>query len=153
MSYGGSVATTTISATTVQLAEQLRVTLSRLRRRLREVHDSDELTPSQLSVLSRLDKDGPAWPSALAAAERVRPQSMAAILGVLEERGLVRRDPDPVDRRRHQVSLTAAARQWISGSRRMREEWLARTLHEHFTEPERRTIERALALLDRLTTA
>jgi DNA-binding MarR family transcriptional regulator len=142
--------TSTVSPPTVRLAEQVRVVVSRLRRRLREVADAEDLTPSQTSVLSRLEKDGPSSASELAAAERVRPQSMAATLGVLAQRGLIRRDQDPTDGRRHLVSLTAAARTWITGSRRAREEWLARALHERFTAAERQTIGQALTLLDRL---
>jgi hypothetical protein len=52
---------------------------SRLRRRLREVAAADDLTPTQTAVLLRLAKDGPASASQLAGAERVRPQSMAAV--------------------------------------------------------------------------
>ena len=73
----------TISASAVQAAGEVRVVFGRVTRRLKELADKDDLTPSQSSVLSRLDKDGPASASELAAAERVRPQSMAAILSAL----------------------------------------------------------------------
>ena len=62
----------------VRAARELRVVVGRLRRRLREVSATGDLTPSQTSVLSRLGQDGAASASDLAAAERVRPQSMAA---------------------------------------------------------------------------
>jgi DNA-binding MarR family transcriptional regulator len=75
---------------------------------------------------------------------------MTAILSGLEGRGLIRRDQDPIDGRRHLVSLTPAARTWITGARRSREAWLARALQERFTTAERQTIGQALALLDRL---
>jgi hypothetical protein len=39
----------------------------------------------------------------------------------------------------------------VQGTRRAREEWLARSLQDRYTEPERRTILEALTLLDRLT--
>lgn len=135
----------------VQAARDLRVVIGRLRRRLREVSATHDLTPSQTSVLSRLDKDGPASASDLAAAEGVRPQSMAATIGVLEERGLVRRDPDPSDGRRQLVTMTPACREYIAGSRQAKEEWLARALHERYSEQELRTIAAALTLLDRLS--
>jgi DNA-binding MarR family transcriptional regulator len=140
-----------ISPSAVTAARELRVMIGRLRRRLREVADPDDLTPSQTSVLGRLSQNGPASTSDLAAAERVRPQSMAATLAALEERALVQRRPDPADGRRQLISLTAAARDYIEGHRQAREEWLARTLQDRFSEAERRTISEALALLERVS--
>lgn len=143
-----------ISATAASAAHDLRVVVSRLRRRLKaEITDGEQLTPSQSSVLSRLSKDGPGSTSDLAAAERVRPQSMAATLSVLDERGLIERHPDPHDGRRQLVSLSAAGHDYVRNSRVAREEWLARALQDRYTEAERRTLSEALALLDRLTDA
>ena len=141
---------TEIPASAVRAATELRAVVSRLRRRLREVADIGDLTPSQASVLSRLDQSGPVSASDLAAAERVRPQSMAATLAAIEQHGLIRREPDPADGRRQLISLTDAARETILGSRRAREEWLARTLADDFTEAERQTVLAGLALMDRL---
>jgi DNA-binding MarR family transcriptional regulator len=131
-------------------ATALWVVFSRLRSRLREVSGLEELTPSQTSVLSRLDKGGPASASALAAAEQVRPQSMAATIAAIDRHGLIARTPDPADGRRQLISLTEAGRQKIAGSRRARDEWLDRALAHHYTEAERLTIIEGLTLLDRL---
>ena len=124
--------------------------VSRLRRRLREVAGFGDLTPTQTAVLSRLEKNGPASMSDLAAAERVRPQSMAATLAAIQEHGLIERTPDPEDGRRQVISLTEAGVEAIAGSRRAREEWLARAFAEDFTEEQRQTVLEALALLDKL---
>ncbi|GHJ29219.1 MarR family transcriptional regulator [Streptomyces hygroscopicus] len=142
-----------MSASAVRAAHEIRVVIGRLRRRFKETYDNEQLTPSQTSVLSRLSKEGPASASALAAAERVRPQSMAATLSVLDERGLIRRRPDPDDGRRQLVSLSETGGAFLADKRRAGEEWLARSLETGYTEAERQTILEALALLDRLTRA
>jgi DNA-binding MarR family transcriptional regulator len=139
-----------LSEAAVRVAGELQEVVGRLRRRLREISDAQDLTPSQVSVLGRLDKSGGASASDLAAMEQVRTQSMAATLAPLEQRGLIRRDPDPEDDRRQMVSLTVAGRERVEGIRQAREEWLARALQDRCTDAERRTLADALALLDRL---
>jgi len=139
-----------VSESAVRAARELRVVFSRLRRRLRETYDTSELTPSQISVLSRLDREGDASVSDLAVVERVRHQSMAATVAVLEERGLVSRRPDPDDGRRHLLSPSMAGRRFRDNGRRAGEEWLTRALEEQFTEVERQTMIEAIALLDKL---
>jgi DNA-binding MarR family transcriptional regulator len=139
-----------LSESSVQAARELRVVFSRLRRRLKESYDAEGLTPSQTSALSRLGREGPASTSDLAAAERVRPQSMAATLSVLEERGLIRRDPDPGDGRRMLLSPTGAGLAFLDDKRRTGEEWLARSMQDRLTEPERRHLIEALTVVERL---
>ena len=140
-----------ICESAVAAARDLRVVFSRLRRRLRDVATGSDLTPSQTAALTRLWKEGASSASGLAGAERVRPQSMATILAALEQRGLIERTPDPEDGRRQVVSLTEAGRQRAESDRQVREEWLARAIHERYSESERRTILDALSLLERLT--
>jgi DNA-binding MarR family transcriptional regulator len=127
------------------------VVFSRLRRQLKDVATDSDLTPSQTAVLTRLWKEGASSASALAAAERVRPQSMATIVIGLDQHGLIRRAPDPDDGRRQAISLTAAGRQRAESDRQVREEWLARAMQERYSEQERRVILDALSLLQRLT--
>lgn len=139
-----------LSASSVRAAHEVRVAVGRLRRRLRESHDRDELTPSQTSLLSRLDREGPHTASELAAAEGVRPQSVAASLAVLAERGMVSRRPDPDDGRRQTISLSPDGRTFLDSTRAAGEEWLARALHERLSEDERATVIAAMGLLDRV---
>jgi DNA-binding MarR family transcriptional regulator len=139
-----------VSESAVAAARDLRVMFSRLRRRLLEVATADDLTPSQTAVLIRLVKDGPASTSQLAGAERVRPQSMATTLAGLDRHGLIVRTPDPEDGRRQLIALTAPGRRHAENDRRVREEWLVRAMQDRYSEPERRVINEALTLLERL---
>ncbi|MEU6851865.1 MarR family transcriptional regulator [Actinacidiphila alni] len=140
-----------ISETAVHAARDLRVVISRLLRRFREIAGTQDLTPSQTSVLSRLGKGEEATASALATAEGVRPQSMAVALAALDQHGLIERHPDPRDGRRQLIVLTAAGRERVQGNRAAREEWLARAFQDRYTPEERTTVLEALALLERLT--
>ncbi|GAB3140656.1 MarR family winged helix-turn-helix transcriptional regulator [Microbispora hainanensis] len=137
-----------VSEAAAQAAGDVWVAVGRLVRRLRELDTAGDLSSGQVSVLVRLAKHGPASASELAAAERVRPQSMAAIVQALERAGLVERHRDPEDGRRQLVTLTESGRERRLDDRRAREAWLARALQEHCTEAELRTIIEAMALLD-----
>src|SRR5919199_3523274 len=97
------------------VASELRIVLGQLVRRLRAEH---RFPLSQGAVLGRLDRDGTQSVSDLAVAERVRPQSMAQTVGDLEADGLVARRPDPDDRRRALVELTASGRTALEADRR-----------------------------------
>ena len=101
------------------LAQEFRETLGRLVRRLRA--ESGQPPVGQLAVLGRLDREGPASTSDLAAAERMRPQSMAQNVRELEALGLVSRRPDPGDGRRILVELTEAGLAAVHASRARRE--------------------------------
>jgi len=108
------------------LANELRVVLGRLVRRLRA--EKQPLPLTQTSVLSRLDRDGPRSASELAAAELMRPQSMAQMLSELEEQQMILRTPDPTDGRRALVALTPSGRATLAECRLQREGWLAGAL-------------------------
>ncbi|MFR9729821.1 MarR family winged helix-turn-helix transcriptional regulator [Saccharopolyspora sp. MS10] len=134
----------------VRAGRDVRVVLSRLRRRLREVAADEDLTSSQLSVLTRLSKEGGSSASALAVAEGVRPQSMASTLAALSQLGLLERRPDPGDGRRQLITLSAAGSRRAEDDRQARRAWLTRVLRERCTEDERQTIIEAMALLERI---
>ena len=132
------------------LAQELRALLSTLKRRLREQGHTAELTPSQVSVLLRLERDGPATASALARAEGMRPQSMGPVIAALTGAGLVSGTPDPADGRQTLLSLTPACRAWAREGRAARQDWLTRALHSRLSPGEQEELAAALALLKRL---
>lgn len=140
----------TLPPEVTRAASELRANLGRLTRRLRQTSVVGEMTLSQASVLSLLEREGPATPGMLATKERISPQSMGSILISLEALGLVSRTPDPTDGRSLVISLTGAGLQTVQGARRQREERLARALVDHFTAEEQQVLIAALPLLERL---
>jgi DNA-binding MarR family transcriptional regulator len=127
-------------------ASELRIVLGQLVRRLRAEHT---FSISQGTVLARLEREGPQTTSRLAAAERVRPQSMAHTIGELESGGLVARRPHPLDRRQVLVELTERGAETLAGDRKRREGWLALAIADLAPE-EQETLARAVPLLRRL---
>ncbi|MFI0462669.1 MarR family winged helix-turn-helix transcriptional regulator [Saccharopolyspora sp. 5N102] len=130
-------------------ATEVRMGVMRLARRLRAERESGELTLGRLAVLGRLERDGPATASALAAAERVTPQSMARIVQHLIDAGLAARDTDPADRRAAIVRITEAGRSQVLRDRGRREAWLAQAM-TGLTDVERELLVLSARLLDRL---
>ncbi len=133
-----------------QVAAVLRVSIGLLLRRLRQVRVEGELTLPESSALVRLERGGPATPSALARLEQISPQSMGATLAALEARGLVERHPDPQDGRRSFMSVTDAGRLLLGDKRNARVEQLAVALSAGFTPAELKQLMAAAPLLERL---
>jgi DNA-binding MarR family transcriptional regulator len=133
-----------------RLAQDLRALLSKLKRRLRDQTQGDDLTPSQTSVLLRLERDGPATTSSLARAEGMRPQSMAALIAALDSAGMVTGTPDPADGRQTLLGLTSACRKWMEKGRTARQDWLTHALQAKLSPHELSQVAGAVALLERL---
>jgi DNA-binding MarR family transcriptional regulator len=132
------------------LAGELRVVLGNLRRRLREQAHPGDLSWSQMSVLGRLEREGPTTVTVLAKAEGVRPQSMGATVSVLQDAGLVVGAPDPSDGRQTVLSLTESCREMVRANRAMRVDWLFRTIRSNLSHGEQETLATAIGLLRRL---
>jgi DNA-binding MarR family transcriptional regulator len=131
----------------VNVASELRIVLGQLVRRLRREYS---FPIAQASVLSRLDREGAQTTSELAAAERMRPQSMAQTLAELESDALIDRRPDPDDGRRVLIGLTNAGHDRLINDRRRHEGWLAEAMSAELTHQEQETLIEALPLLQRL---
>src|SRR4051794_13991574 len=87
-------------------------------RRLRAAHTAHNLKPRQFQILGLLHQRG-----GLAQRELVQTMDMAAsmlvtLLNPLEADGLVSRERDPDDRRRHLVTLTAAGEKRLASAAR-----------------------------------
>lgn len=61
---------------------------------------------AEYATLHHLEAEGPLAQRELAAALRIQPSNIVALLDQLQRAGLIDRSPDPADRRRHRVELT-----------------------------------------------
>ncbi len=135
---------------TAALASELRAVVSKLKRRFREHGGRADLTPSQASVIMRLEKEGSATVAALARAEGIRHQSMSAAVGSLLEADLVRGTPDPGDGRQMLISLTPRCLKWLRQGRAARQDWLTSTIAQRLSLREQEKLRTALDLLTRI---
>ncbi|CAI9121208.1 MarR family winged helix-turn-helix transcriptional regulator [Brytella acorum] len=133
--------------TAAKAAEELRGLIGRLKRRLREQSNVGDFTPSQIAVLVRLEKNGPATASGLARAEAMRPQSMGKIIAALEAEGMIRGEPDSTDGRQTILDLTETSRAWIVEGRAARQDWLSRRIEHYLSPDEQARLLTALALI------
>jgi DNA-binding MarR family transcriptional regulator len=140
------VATSTIR--TPELASQVRLAVLRLARRLRQ-HAPVDVTPSQLSALTSVVREGRVTLSQLAEIERVKPPTVTRIVDALGQRGLVTRIVDDEDRRVAWVAATTDGRALLDTIRRRRDAYLAEHLR-NLSDDDRELLARAAVLLERL---
>lgn len=131
------------------LASELRTTVMRLARRLRNQRTDDSLSLSQIAALGTLVRHGPLTPSELAAHERVQPPSMTRVVAKLEEAGLVTRTDHPTDGRQVLVAVSPAGLELVKADRRRRDAWLAQRLGDLSSE-DRDVLHRAADILGRI---
>jgi DNA-binding MarR family transcriptional regulator len=136
------------------LATALRISVSRLARRLRAERLTKGLEPglsdTQLAALAALERHSVMTPGELAEHEKVQPPSMTRVIAALEERGLVMRAPHATDRRQVVLTVTEQGQEVVQQSRRLREAWLAQRLRE-LTAQERATLRAAAPILEKLS--
>src|ERR1700733_9093864 len=145
--------TSTQTRSDAGLASALRISVSRLARRLRAertVHALPELSDTQLGALATLERHGAMTPGELADHEKVQPPSMTRVIAVLEQRSLVMRSAHATDKRQVMLSVTDAGRDLVHQSRRLRDAWLARRLRE-LTPQERAKLRAAAPILEKLS--
>ncbi|RCK70847.1 MarR family transcriptional regulator [Desertihabitans brevis] len=136
-----------------RLAQDLRRSVMRLGRRLRQMHEENlGLTANQLSLLGVLVKLGPSTVGDLAEVEKVQPPAITRTVKALESLGLAERTADPEDGRRSVVATTERGRGIVLADRRRRDRWLVKRLAELSPE-ERRVLAEAAPVLLKLADA
>src|SRR4051812_40091212 len=131
------------------LAAALRVSVSRLSRRMR-AQAGQSLSVTQLAALGAVLRHGALTPGELAEHEKVQPPSMTRVIAALEEQELLTRSPHPTDRRQVILSVTEKGEKLLKEERRRKEAWLAQRLAE-LTPEEREILRQAAPILERLS--
>src|SRR5689334_15934644 len=145
-----STASTTIApaAEVAEVSARLQISITRLARILRH-QDRDGLTPSMMSALATLNREGPMPLGELAAREHVAAPSVTRIVEKLHREGLVRRAPSQLDGRVVVADVTDEGRSRIEEARSRRTAWM-RSRIERLPARDLEIIRRAAAILERL---
>jgi DNA-binding MarR family transcriptional regulator len=130
------------------LAGQLRLTIVRTARRLRQEAGAD-LSPSLTAALSTVERHGPLTPSEVAVREGIQRPTVTRVLARLEEQGLIERMIDPRDKRSSLVTATKDGRELLAELRTRKTAFLASRI-ERLDPGERATLERAADILERM---
>ena len=93
------------------LVARLRGVIPRLARELNDTSTGEGLTPTQYSVLALVRSRGPLGLAELTELEGLNPTMVSRIIKVLDERGLIRRMPDPNDLRAARLAATPMGEQ------------------------------------------
>lgn len=131
------------------VAEQTRAAVIELARRLRAERPDDALSSNKIGVLGYLHRNGMGSPEEIAAAAHQQPQALTRVFAELEDAGLVRRMPNPRDRRGPLLTLTQAGLLALRRDMRHRDAWLADAL-EDLSDEEVEALSRAAGILARL---
>jgi DNA-binding MarR family transcriptional regulator len=142
-----------VTRTDAGLASQLRVSVMRLARRLRNERDPENpLGVGAISVLGVLLREGESTIGQLAARERVQPPSMTRTVNCLVDDGYAVRRPSDTDGRSTLIAISDKGRQTLLADRRRRDAWLNRQL-KNLTPDERDLLRQVAPLIERLATS
>lgn len=134
-------------------AIRLRTSLFGLMRQLRQAQPADAIGSARLGVLGALYRLGPMTPTALAAHERVRLQTLTRLLAELEAEGWIVRAPHPDDGRQSMLSLAKLGARRLSADLRRREASLARAIETALTPAQQAALLKACTAIDAVAEA
>ena len=132
-----------LTAEPLAVANRLRPALLRLARELRRESHALGVTGGQVSLLFQIQRHRGIGVRDLAALERISAAAMSGHVDRLERAGLVQRTPNPADRRRHGLSVTAEGERVLRSVKSRRTAWLAARL-ERLSPDELDALDRAV---------
>jgi DNA-binding MarR family transcriptional regulator len=130
------------------VASRLRLVMQRMVRRIKRETEAGH-SPSAISTLATVARLSAPTLGEVAEAEGVSRPSVTVQVAALEAQGLLRREPDVVDRRSVKVRLTARGSRVLELSRSRRDSYFARRL-AGLSRAELATLDEAATILERL---
>lgn len=136
------------------LSSSLRTAVSTLNKRLRKQdYSSENYSITEIETMGYLHRKGNLSPSELAGLTKIRPQSMSSILDKFEEQKLIKRIPSKEDKRKIHVVLTTSGKKIVEKTRYERDGWLTKNIDKTLTDKEKKTLKKAIEILNRLAEA
>jgi DNA-binding MarR family transcriptional regulator len=132
------------------IADELQFLVGALVRQMRSVSPARDMSLSQVSILKRLDREGPHAVAELARLDKITHQSVTVSVNALVDRGLVRRVADSGDLRRTLLVITGDGTQLLAERREAGLESLASAIADRLSDAERTRLSQALPLMRRL---
>jgi DNA-binding MarR family transcriptional regulator len=136
-------------STPLAVADRLHSAALHLLRRLRRHDEAMGITAARASALSVAVFAGPVTLGRLAKAEQVSAPTITRLVVAMEEEGLLKREPDPSDRRVVWIRPTAKGTRLLTEGRTRRVEAFARELSS-LDQDSREVLARAAEILEQL---
>ncbi len=132
------------------IADELQFVVGALVRQMRSLSPARDMSLSQVSILKRLDREGPHTVAELARLDKITHQSVTVAVNALAVRGLVRRVADSGDLRRKLLVITDDGTRLLAERREAGLGNLARAIADRLSDAERTRLSQALPLMHRL---
>ncbi|ANT53535.1 MarR family winged helix-turn-helix transcriptional regulator [Mesorhizobium amorphae] len=138
----------------LETADAVRRSVLGLGRQLRLMRSAHGVSAAKLGLLRRLERTGGSMTASdLASLERLQPQSLTRLIADLDERGLIRRTQDQIDRRQFLIEITKDGHDLLARDADRQNTWLSESMSKALTPSEREILRVAALLLDQLVEA
>ena len=131
-----------------EVAHSIRDLVTRMNRRLRkQISNPEQLSVAELNVIQLLIDNKQLLPSELCTQLNLSSQYVSQVLNRLTELGYISRQAVSSDKRKSYAVITTKGNEWLSGSRKEREEWLAMAISKQYSAADKSLIQKVVALL------
>jgi len=126
----------------------IRDLVTRMNRRLRkQFSNPEQLSVAELNVIQLLVDNKQLLPSELCTQLNLPSQYVSQVLNRLTELGYISRQAVSSDKRKSYAVITTKGIEWLSDSRKEREEWLAMAISKQYSAADKSLIQKTVALL------